>query len=193
MKTLCIITEFFPARRGGHRTSGARRIGRWVSRDSRRQRSDTGRRNRRRYREYQVGAFFMGGKNLRRCQLIQQLVRNWPRMKEARGQDRDDRLRSGFPRRGATIKSSFPSATDPPMTTDTSERGLERHICEALTGDPCDPPSGQTVGEPPSDYGGVGWSPGQPPRLQPRVLRRPRPTAGLPGRHPTRIRRPPSV
>lgn len=33
-------------------------------------------------REHQVGAFFMGGKNLRRCQLIQQLVRNWPRMKE---------------------------------------------------------------------------------------------------------------
>jgi predicted nuclease of predicted toxin-antitoxin system len=33
-------------------------------------------------REHQVGAFFMGGKNLNRCQLIQQLVRNWPRMKE---------------------------------------------------------------------------------------------------------------
>ena len=33
-------------------------------------------------REHQVGAFFMGGKNLRRCQLIQQLVRHWPRMKE---------------------------------------------------------------------------------------------------------------
>ena len=32
--------------------------------------------------EHRVGAFFMGGKNLRRCQLIQQLVRNWPRMKE---------------------------------------------------------------------------------------------------------------
>ena len=28
------------------------------------------------------GAFFMGGKNRNRCQLIQQLVRNWPRMKE---------------------------------------------------------------------------------------------------------------
>ena len=26
------------------------------------------------------------------------------------------------------------------MTTDTSERGLERHICTALTGHPCDPP-----------------------------------------------------
>ena len=28
------------------------------------------------------GAFFMGGKNRNACQLIQQLVRNWPRMKE---------------------------------------------------------------------------------------------------------------
>ncbi len=46
------------------------------------------------------------------------------------------------------------------MTTDTSERGLERLICEALTGDPCDPPSGGTVGEPTPGYGGVGWSPG---------------------------------
>lgn len=26
------------------------------------------------------------------------------------------------------------------MTTDTSERGLERLICAALTGKPCDPP-----------------------------------------------------
>lgn len=33
-------------------------------------------------RDHRVGAFFMGGKNLRRCQLIQQLVRNWPTMKE---------------------------------------------------------------------------------------------------------------
>ena len=44
------------------------------------------------------------------------------------------------------------------MTTDTSERGLERLICEALTGDPCDPPSSGTVGEPAPGYGGVGWS-----------------------------------
>ena len=29
-----------------------------------------------------VGAFFMGGKNRTRCELIQQLVRHWPRMKE---------------------------------------------------------------------------------------------------------------
>ena len=46
------------------------------------------------------------------------------------------------------------------MTTDLTERGLERLICKALTGDPCDPPSGRTVGEPPRPYGGVGWSPG---------------------------------
>ena len=46
------------------------------------------------------------------------------------------------------------------MTTDTSELGLERLICKALTGDPCDPPSGPTLGEPPQSYGGVGWSPG---------------------------------
>ena len=43
---------------------------------------------------------------------------------------------------------------------DTSERGLERLICEALTGDPCDPPPSGTVGEPAPGYGGVGWSPG---------------------------------
>ena len=46
------------------------------------------------------------------------------------------------------------------MTTDLTERGLERLICKALTGDPCDPPSGHTVGEPRRTYGGVGWSPG---------------------------------
>ncbi len=46
------------------------------------------------------------------------------------------------------------------MTTDTSERGLERLICEALTGEPCDPPLSGTDGEPIPGYGGVGWSPG---------------------------------
>ena len=46
------------------------------------------------------------------------------------------------------------------MPTDTTERGLERLICKALAGDPCDPPSGRTVGMPPTGYGGVGWSPG---------------------------------
>ena len=48
------------------------------------------------------------------------------------------------------------------MTTDTSERGLERLICTALAGNPCDPPSAGTVGEPSASYGGVGWSPGNP-------------------------------
>ena len=44
------------------------------------------------------------------------------------------------------------------METDTTERGLERLICKALTGDPCDPPADCTVGDPPAGYGGVGWS-----------------------------------
>ena len=35
--------------------------------------------------EHRVGAFFMGGKSRNRCQLVQQLVRNWPRMKEKAG------------------------------------------------------------------------------------------------------------
>ena len=48
------------------------------------------------------------------------------------------------------------------MTTDTSERGLERVICTALTGHPCDPPKEGTVGAPPPGYGGVGWSCGNP-------------------------------
>ena len=46
------------------------------------------------------------------------------------------------------------------MTTDTSERGLERLICTALAGDPCEPPKGPTVAESPPPWGGVGWSPG---------------------------------
>ena len=33
-------------------------------------------------KDHSVGAFFLGGKNRSRCDLIQQLVRNWPRMKE---------------------------------------------------------------------------------------------------------------
>lgn len=34
------------------------------------------------FNNYKVGAFFLGGKKRTRCELIQQLVRNWPRMKE---------------------------------------------------------------------------------------------------------------
>ena len=48
------------------------------------------------------------------------------------------------------------------MTTDTSERGLERLICTALAGHPCEPPASGTVAEPPAGYGGVGWSGGNP-------------------------------
>jgi type I restriction enzyme R subunit len=48
------------------------------------------------------------------------------------------------------------------MVTDTNEHGLERLICTALAGNPCDPPSAGTVGEPATSYGGVGWSPGKP-------------------------------
>ena len=48
------------------------------------------------------------------------------------------------------------------MRTDTSERGLERLICTALVGHPCEPPVAGTVAEPPADYGGVGWSGGNP-------------------------------
>jgi len=33
-------------------------------------------------RRSKVGAFFLGGKNRSRCEIIQQLVRNWPRMKD---------------------------------------------------------------------------------------------------------------
>ena len=33
-------------------------------------------------KEHKVGVFFLGGKNRTKCQLIQQLVRHWPRMKE---------------------------------------------------------------------------------------------------------------
>jgi type I restriction enzyme R subunit len=44
------------------------------------------------------------------------------------------------------------------MTTDTSERGLERLICTALTGAPCDPSAkpGKSVSERPAIYG-AGW------------------------------------
>lgn len=37
---------------------------------------------RRAFRQYKVGAFFLGGKQLSRCLLIRQVVRNWHRMKE---------------------------------------------------------------------------------------------------------------
>ena len=43
------------------------------------------------------------------------------------------------------------------MTTDTTERGLERLICTALTGFPCDPTPEYEVGERPAAYG-AGWT-----------------------------------
>ncbi len=49
------------------------------------------------------------------------------------------------------------------MTTDTSERGLERLICTAMTGHPCDPGGGAVdrVAERPAVYG-TGWIGGDP-------------------------------
>ena len=48
------------------------------------------------------------------------------------------------------------------MATDTSEQGLERLICTALAGHPCEPSPSGTVAEPPAAYGGVGWICGNP-------------------------------
>ncbi len=45
-------------------------------------------------------------------------------------------------------------------TTDTTERGLERLICTALAGHPCEPASDSSAPEPPT--GGVGWVGGYP-------------------------------
>ena len=47
------------------------------------------------------------------------------------------------------------------MPTDTSERGLERLICTALTGQPCEPPQEGVVRERPATYG-AGWICGDP-------------------------------
>ena len=48
------------------------------------------------------------------------------------------------------------------MTTDTSERGLERLICTALTGDPCDAALATTGLEGEVEAGGTGWICGAP-------------------------------
>ena len=47
------------------------------------------------------------------------------------------------------------------MTTDTTERGLERLICTALTGTACDPAQDDVVQDPPPGYG-AGWVCGDP-------------------------------
>ena len=47
------------------------------------------------------------------------------------------------------------------MTTDTTERGLETLICEALAGPPADPPTATATQERPASYG-VGWLYGEP-------------------------------
>ena len=47
------------------------------------------------------------------------------------------------------------------MTTDTSERGLERLICTELTGSPCEVGSGEALAERPAVYG-AGWICGLP-------------------------------
>ena len=50
-------------------------------------------------------------------------------------------------------------------STDTSEAGLEKLICRALTGSDCEPrPAGApaVVAETPAAYGGAGWLPGDP-------------------------------
>lgn len=48
------------------------------------------------------------------------------------------------------------------MPTDTSERGLERLICVALTGAPCDPAVGGVAAERQAPYGGAGYVCGKP-------------------------------
>ena len=49
------------------------------------------------------------------------------------------------------------------MTTDTTERGLERLICTAMTGVACDPGTAPTsTAESPGTYGGLGYICGSP-------------------------------
>ncbi len=48
------------------------------------------------------------------------------------------------------------------MKTDTTERGLERLICTALTGHPCDPPQPDDVHYTILTHGGTGWIGGDP-------------------------------
>lgn len=54
-------------------------------------------------KSHNVGAFFLGGKKLNRCQIIQQLVRNWPRIKELSGKTRRP-FAYRIPPKGANIE-----------------------------------------------------------------------------------------
>lgn len=48
------------------------------------------------------------------------------------------------------------------MTTDTSERGLERRIATALTGSPCEPGAASAISGAGKPAAGVGWVCGSP-------------------------------
>ena len=75
------------------------------------------------------------------------------------------------------------------VTTDTSERGLERLICTALAGHACDPPQAGQVSEPHAGLRRRGLERWQFARLRPRVLRRSGPARGIPEVHPAGRRR----
>ena len=63
---------------------------------------------------------------------------------------------------GITIVPSEQKENPEAQTTDTTEKGLERLICKALTGHTCDPPkSREEMHERPATYG-VGWVGGDP-------------------------------
>ena len=72
-------------------------------------------------------------------------------------------------------------------TTDTTERGLERLICTALTGHPCDPHAPDTLTEAPAPYGGAGWGVRRLAGPRPRALRGPGATGGLSARDQPRV------
>lgn len=54
-------------------------------------------------RKYNVGAFFLSGKNRSRCDLVRQLVRSWPRIKELASKERTPFIFS-VPPKGAVIR-----------------------------------------------------------------------------------------
>ncbi len=70
-------------------------------------------------------------------------------------------MRSGRCSERSALESCGKSGSDERgwrgVSTDTSERGLERLICTALAGHPCDPPTAGQVADAPNAYGGVGW------------------------------------